>query len=77
MKVTRDEGDFDAFKGFRIVQGHPTNSFSNKSETVTTNSSFFNAFSLSNFNRSIELFRNFPLEKFFEEKDSIVTKYFA
>ncbi|KAK2555981.1 Cyclic nucleotide-binding domain-containing protein 2 [Acropora cervicornis] len=27
--------------------------------------------------RSIELFRNFPLEKFFEEKDAIVTKYFA
>lgn len=27
--------------------------------------------------RSIELFRNFPLEKFFDEKDSIVTKYFA
>ena len=48
-----------------------------KSVTVTTNSSFFNAFSLSNFNRSIELFRNFPLEKFFEEKDAIVTKYFA
>ncbi|XP_078371046.1 uncharacterized protein LOC144654702 isoform X1 [Oculina patagonica] len=27
--------------------------------------------------RSIELFRNFPLEKFFDEKDAIVTKYFA
>jgi len=27
--------------------------------------------------RSIELFRNFPLEKFFEEKDAIMTKYFA
>lgn len=63
-----------------MVQGEgtpATNGFGNKSVTVTTNLSFFNDVSLSNFNRSIELFRNFPLEKFFEEKDAIVTKYFA
>lgn len=27
--------------------------------------------------RSIELFRNFPLEKFLDDKDAIMTKYFA